>query len=164
MGVVYDGGAKLDPGRRYVFGYAPHGLFPIGAPASTAADIASSVPARRLLPQEAPVPALRMLPQETLCSRLALYNLHDTLPAGLTSLQYPSATPWGRARADLHLLGMHACMRERMCRRMCVRMLLTHAPLVLMPPTAPHLPQLPQFRALFRGACMSAKVLTGCAC
>ena len=28
--VVYDGDDKLDPARRYVFGYAPHGLFPIG--------------------------------------------------------------------------------------------------------------------------------------
>ena len=28
--VVYEGKAALDPERRYVFGYAPHGLFPIG--------------------------------------------------------------------------------------------------------------------------------------
>ncbi len=28
--VVYEGKEKLDPGSRYVFGYAPHGLFPIG--------------------------------------------------------------------------------------------------------------------------------------
>ena len=32
VGVVYDGQEKLDPGSKYVFGYAPHGLFPIGAP------------------------------------------------------------------------------------------------------------------------------------
>ena len=25
--VVYEGGQALDPQRRYVFGYAPHGLF-----------------------------------------------------------------------------------------------------------------------------------------
>jgi hypothetical protein len=31
--VVYDGDERLDPSRKYVFGYAPHGLFPIG-PAS----------------------------------------------------------------------------------------------------------------------------------
>lgn len=30
--VVYEGEKKLDPGSRYVFGYAPHGLFPIGEP------------------------------------------------------------------------------------------------------------------------------------
>ena len=30
--VVYDGREKLDPGSKYVFGYAPHGLFPIGEP------------------------------------------------------------------------------------------------------------------------------------
>ena len=29
--VVYEGKQRLDPERRYVFGYAPHGLFPIGA-------------------------------------------------------------------------------------------------------------------------------------
>jgi len=29
--VVYEGSEKLHPGSRYVFGYAPHGLFPIGA-------------------------------------------------------------------------------------------------------------------------------------
>ena len=28
--VVYDGQEKLDPSSKYVFGYAPHGLFPIG--------------------------------------------------------------------------------------------------------------------------------------
>ena len=28
--VVYEGRQALDPERRYVFGYAPHGLFPIG--------------------------------------------------------------------------------------------------------------------------------------
>ena len=28
--VVYEGENKLDPGSKYVFGYAPHGLFPIG--------------------------------------------------------------------------------------------------------------------------------------
>ena len=28
--VVYDGLEKLDPSSKYVFGYAPHGLFPIG--------------------------------------------------------------------------------------------------------------------------------------
>ena len=28
--VVYEGEKKLDPGSKYVFGYAPHGLFPIG--------------------------------------------------------------------------------------------------------------------------------------
>lgn len=28
--VVYDGDVPLDPSKRYVFGYAPHGLFPIG--------------------------------------------------------------------------------------------------------------------------------------
>ena len=31
--VVYEGKQPLDPARRYVFGYAPHGLFPIGAAA-----------------------------------------------------------------------------------------------------------------------------------
>ena len=30
--MVYEGEKKLDPGSRYVFGYAPHGLFPIGEP------------------------------------------------------------------------------------------------------------------------------------
>ena len=30
--VVYDGQDKLDPSSKYVFGYAPHGLFPIGEP------------------------------------------------------------------------------------------------------------------------------------
>ena len=29
--VVNEGEKPLDPARRYVFGYAPHGLFPIGA-------------------------------------------------------------------------------------------------------------------------------------
>lgn len=29
--VVYEGRQKLDPGSKYVFGYTPHGLFPIGA-------------------------------------------------------------------------------------------------------------------------------------
>ncbi len=29
--VVYDGSVPLDPSKKYVFGYAPHGLFPIGA-------------------------------------------------------------------------------------------------------------------------------------
>ena len=33
--VVYDGDEKLDPAQRYVFGYAPHGLFPIGGAPST---------------------------------------------------------------------------------------------------------------------------------
>lgn len=28
--VVYAGREKLDPSSKYVFGYAPHGLFPIG--------------------------------------------------------------------------------------------------------------------------------------
>lgn len=28
--VVYDGASPLDPSNKYVFGYAPHGLFPIG--------------------------------------------------------------------------------------------------------------------------------------
>ena len=28
--VVYDGNVPLDPSKKYVFGYAPHGLFPIG--------------------------------------------------------------------------------------------------------------------------------------
>ena len=28
--VVYEGKEMLDPGSKYVFGYAPHGLFPIG--------------------------------------------------------------------------------------------------------------------------------------
>ena len=30
VAVVYDGQEKLDPSSKYVFGYAPHGLFPIG--------------------------------------------------------------------------------------------------------------------------------------
>ncbi|CAK0784954.1 hypothetical protein CVIRNUC_008159 [Coccomyxa viridis] len=30
--VVYAGQEKLDPSSKYVFGYAPHGLFPIGGP------------------------------------------------------------------------------------------------------------------------------------
>lgn len=30
--VVYAGQEKLDPSSKYVFGYAPHGLFPIGEP------------------------------------------------------------------------------------------------------------------------------------
>ncbi|CAL8469789.1 g9331 [Coccomyxa elongata] len=30
--VVYDGIVPLDPCKKYVFGYAPHGLFPIGGP------------------------------------------------------------------------------------------------------------------------------------
>ncbi len=29
--VVYDGKTPVDPAGKYVFGYAPHGLFPIGA-------------------------------------------------------------------------------------------------------------------------------------
>lgn len=32
--VVYDGKVPLDPSKKYVFGYAPHGLFPIGAEVS----------------------------------------------------------------------------------------------------------------------------------
>ena len=32
--VVYDGRAPLSPQQRYVFGYHPHGLFPIGASTS----------------------------------------------------------------------------------------------------------------------------------
>ena len=30
--VVYTGKTPLDPAKKYVFGYAPHGLFPIGVP------------------------------------------------------------------------------------------------------------------------------------
>ena len=39
--VVYEGKQKLDPLQKYVFGYAPHGLFPIGEPSANACTIST---------------------------------------------------------------------------------------------------------------------------
>ena len=32
LDIVYDGQTALNPKNKFVFGYHPHGLFPIGAP------------------------------------------------------------------------------------------------------------------------------------
>ena len=50
--VVYDGQETLDPAQRYVFGYAPHGLFPIG-----------ERPLRHLIPRQHACLAAHMLMQ-----------------------------------------------------------------------------------------------------
>ena len=41
--VVYEGEQKLDLGSKYVFGYAPHGLFPIGTHSHALSHGASQV-------------------------------------------------------------------------------------------------------------------------
>lgn len=46
--VIREGTAPLDPFDRYIFGYTPHGLFPIGAPPSTGSTACAHHPLVRL--------------------------------------------------------------------------------------------------------------------